>query len=188
MNKYVKYINYIKKNRNYIYFILILYFFSSILGYFFYFSLEEKINNLIKEILKITEGMNFFQIFIFIFQNNLKTAFFGLIFGLFFGIYPLFLTLINGYILGYIIKFSIKNNDVMNLWKLLPHGIFELFAVLLSFAFGLKLGISILKKGKNFKDKFFKEFSLILEIFIYVILPLLFLAALIETLLIFLVR
>jgi len=172
--RYKKYFNYIKKNRKFIYIILLLYFASSILGYIFPSLFQNYIDNFIKML-------------IFIFQNNLKTAFFGLLLGIVLGIFPLLLTFFNGYVLGYVSRLAINKEGGFILWKLFPHGIFELIAVFLSFAFGLKLGYILLTSKKK-KKEFVKEFSIILEIFVYIIIPLLLLAAIIETSLMFLIK
>jgi len=183
-NRYRNYFSYLRKNIKFIYIILILYFASVILGYFFPSLFKNYIDSFIKQILDMTKNMNFMQMFVFIFQNNLKTAFFGMLFGIFFCVFPLLLTSFNGYVLGYVSKLTIKEEGKLVLWKLLPHGIFELIAVFLSFAFGLKLGYVLLTSKKK-KKEFFKEFSIILEIFVYVIIPLLLIAALIEASLMF---
>jgi len=180
MSRYKTYFKYIRKNRKFIYSILILYFASAFLGYLFPSLFQTYINDLIKNILGITKDMNIIQMFVFIFQNNLKTAFIGMLLGIGFGIFPLLLTFFNGYVLGYVSKLAINKEGGFVLWKLLPHGIFELIAVFLSFAFGLKLGYVLLTSRKK-KKEFIKEFSIILEIFVYVIIPLLLIAALIET-------
>jgi stage II sporulation protein M len=187
MNRYKNYFNYIKKNRKFIYIILILYFASAIIGYLFPSLFKSYIDSVITQVLDATENMNIIQMFIFIFQNNLKTAFIGMIFGIAIGVLPLLLTFFNGYILGYVSKLAISKAGVTSLWRLLPHGIFELLAVFLSFAFGLKLGY-VLLTSKRKKKELIKEFSIILEIFVYVVIPLLLIAALIETGLMFLIK
>jgi stage II sporulation protein M len=190
MNRYKGYINYIKDNLKFVYIIITLYFASAVLGYFFPSIFQDYINKFILEVLDKTREMNAIEIFIFIFQNNLKTAFFGMIFGVILGIFPILLTFFNGYVIGYISKLIITQNRVLDLWRLLPHGIFELIAVFLSFAFGLKIGYLLftIKKKKGWKKKWTKEFLIILEIFIYVILPLLLIAALIEAGFMFLIN
>jgi stage II sporulation protein M len=190
MNRYKKYFNYIKENRKFIYLVLILYFVSAVFGYLFPSLFQNYIDKFISQILELTKDMNIIQMFIFIFQNNLKTAFFSILFGVAFGIFPIFLTFFNGYVLGYVTKSVVRNNGIFYLWRLLPHGIFELVAVFLSFALGLKLGLILFKtkKQKKWKKLWIKEFSAILEIFVYVILPLLLIAALIETGLMFLIK
>ena len=69
-----------------------------------------------------------------------------------------------------------------SLWKILPHGIFELPSIIISFALGIKLGMFVF--AKNPSKEFKKRFVLGLKTFVFVILPLLVIAAIIEGLLI----
>ena len=85
----------------------------------------------------------------------------------------------NGFILGFVSKLSVAEIGLFSLWKLLPHGIFELPAIFISFASGVKLGSFIFHKKKiEALENFLKN---TLRIFILVVVPLLFLAALIES-------
>ena len=69
-------------------------------------------------------------------------------------------------------------NGYLILLRLLPHGIFEIPALILSLGLGLKLGFFIFTKNKK---KYLKD-NLInsLRVFVYIILPLLIIAAIIE--------
>ncbi len=80
----------------------------------------------------------------FIFLNNLQSSFFGLIFGVLFGIFPLIATVVNGYLLGFIASMSVEGEGFLILLRILPHGIFELPAIFISLALGLKLGINLI--------------------------------------------
>jgi stage II sporulation protein M len=70
--------------------------------------------------------------------------------------------------------------------NLLPHGIFELPAIFISFGMGLKFGTFLFYKEKM--KKFAEFFSNSLRVFVFVILPLLVIAAIIEGSLIFLLK
>jgi uncharacterized membrane protein SpoIIM required for sporulation len=171
--------------------------------------------------------MSFFQLTSFIFLNNIKSAFFGMIFGVFFGIFPVIVTLVNGYFLGYVSSIAVKEGGAISLLSLLPHGIFELTAIFISLGLGLKLGINPLSysikyffpKISNFKfiiclllailfapltligggillifnlkfrKNFFKQFESFfinsIKVFVFLIIPLLMIAAIIESCLIF---
>ena len=69
------------------------------------------------------------------------------------------------------------------LWRLAPHGIFELPALFISLGLGLKLGMFFLEKDKvkTFRNYLWNS----LRVFLYIIIPLLLVAALIEGTLIF---
>ena len=104
--------------------------------------------------------------------------------GILFGIYPLFATIANGFILGFVASISVSEVGFLVLWRILPHGIFELPAIFISFGLGLKIGSFIFQK-KKFKS--LKNYSLnSLKVFVFIIIPLLIIAAVIEGALIFL--
>ena len=95
-------------------------------------------------------------------------------------------SIVNGYILGFVMLKSVQANGALVLWKLLPHGIFELPALFISLGLGVKLGAFIFKKNKIKTLKIYLFESA--RVFVFVILPLLFIAAIIEGSLIFLFR
>lgn len=128
------------------------------------------------------DGLNGLQLFFFIFHNNLTSSFFALFLGVFFGIFSLFNALLNGAVLGYVIARVVPLAGAGALWRLLPHGIFELPAIFISIGLGMKLGFSFFSRTRM--STFTSRFSESLRAFLYVILPLLFVAALIEALLI----
>ena len=172
--------DYIKESRRYIYFVIGLFFVFALIGYFVETPkvIEEQILKVIQELLAKTEGMNQLQLTNFIFWNNLQSGFIGLVFGVVVGIVPFIVSVFNGYLLGFVAKIVIAEEGVLILWKLLPHGIFELPAIWISFGLGLKFGSFLFqdKIGASFK-KFLWEG---LRVFVFVIFPLLLIAALIE--------
>ncbi|MCX6748262.1 MAG: stage II sporulation protein M [Candidatus Pacearchaeota archaeon] len=174
---YSKSWDYIKKIKNYIYFVIVLFLISIALGFIFPRILEEQIKKLIEDLAKQTEGMNFSQLFVFIFTNNLKTAFLGMVFGIIVLI-PVFYCFFNGYVLGYVAKLVSDKQGFVVLLKILPHGVFEIPALFLSLSLGLKIGMFIFfgKKKKYLKESFENGF----RIFVYVIIPLLLVAGVIE--------
>ena len=114
----------------------------------------------------------------FILLNNLQSSFFGMIFGVLLGILPVIVIIANGYLLGFVASISIEAEGVLILWRLLPHGVFELPAVFISLGLGLKLGTFIFQKEKIQSLK--KYFWNSLRIFLFIVLPLLIIAAIIE--------
>lgn len=183
--------NHIKRFRGYIYFAFALFLISCFIAIVFPtpISLVSIINNVLKEIVEKTRDLSGIKLIGFIFINNLFASVMGLLFGILFCIVPFFILVSNGYLLGYIIKRIIEkiglSDGIISLWRLLPHGIFEIPAVMISLGFGFKLGVNFfqaLTKGsfKNFKKEIFYS----LNVLIFVILPLLFIAAIIEGLLI----
>ncbi|MDP2672793.1 MAG: stage II sporulation protein M, partial [Nanoarchaeota archaeon] len=146
--------------------------------------LSKQIFEFVKEILLKTEGMSQSQLISFIFLNNIQSSFFGMVFGVFLGIFPVVAVIANGYLLGFVANFAIQENGILSLWRIFPHGIFELPAVFISFALGLRIGASLFNK-KRFK-KFNENFISCLKVFILIVIPLLIIAAIIEGTLIFL--
>jgi stage II sporulation protein M len=98
--------------------------------------------------------------------------------------------MVNGYVLGYISKITVQSSSILDLWRLFPHGIFELPAVLISLGLGLKLGFSVINNLEIFKNKkdywnsLIKEIKLCVKTFIFIVLILLVFAAIIEGILI----
>ncbi len=114
----------------------------------------------------------------FIFLNNLQSSFYGMIFGVLLGIFPMIAAIANGYLLGFVASISVENGGFLVLWRLLPHGIFELPAVFISLGLGLKFGMFIFQKRKleSFREYFFNS----LRVFFLIIIPLLIIAGIIE--------
>lgn len=81
-----------------------------------------------------------------IFLNNLQAAAIAFYVGIFFAIIPVFLAFGNGLIVGMVLSMSPKSLYIL-LPMLIPHGIFELPAIFLSAAMGIKLGSWILQEN-----------------------------------------
>lgn len=178
--------NFIKESRNFIYIIILVFLITSLFGFFLPIpeSITDQIFKFIQELLEKTQGMSQFELTSFIFLNNLQSSFFGMVFGMVFGIYPVMATVANGFILGFVASISVDAEGLFVLWRILPHGIFELPAIFISFGLGLKIGTFIFqeKKFESFKNYFLNS----LKVFLFIILPLLIIAAMIEGAFIFL--
>lgn len=177
--------NYIGDMRNYIYIILILFILCFFIGYFFPIFFVDTIKQFIKNLALQTKDLRGTSLIIFIFKNNFLVSLSSIVFGLILGIIPLIITIINGYVLGFVASFAVSQEGISILWRLFPHGIFEIPAIILSLALGLKLGLSIF--DKDFKMEFKSNLENILRVFILVIFPLLVIAAIIEGILVGLV-
>lgn len=75
--------------------------------------------------------------------------------GLFFGILPLMVLLVNGMLLGYVIQYQMEAQSLAYVLKgILPHGILEIPAIIVACAYGLRLGILVIKMiGGLFSSK-----------------------------------
>ncbi len=173
---------FLKQCKNYIYIGLGIFVLFLILGFFI--PAPEEISNRILEFIQNVvneiEGMGPYQLILFIFWNNLKSAFLIFLLGMGFGLFPLGATVVNGYLVGFVARESVFQEGFLVLWRLLPHGIFELPAIFISIGLGLKLGVGIFKERNKFKQNFFKA----VIAFVFIVIPLLVIAAIIEGLLI----
>jgi stage II sporulation protein M len=137
----------------------------------------------LKKLLSQTEGFVFIDWFKFIFFNNIKSSFLSLVGGIFFGAIPLFATIVNGFLIGFVSNLSVSAEGVISLWKLVPHGIFEIPAIFISFACGLRFGTFVFQK--DIKKSFQNYFIGGMRVFFLIVLPLLIVAGIIESALIF---
>ena len=128
---------------------LLVFFIGALFPVFF----EEKILELIKSLIDQTEEFNVIELIQFIIFNNTRTAFLGMILGIILGVFPLSILIINAYILGFVANKTIISEGLFILWRLLPHGIFEIPAILISLALGLKLGIDLMKNSLLYYNK-----------------------------------
>lgn len=142
----------------------------------------DQIRELIEQIIKETEGKGFVEMWAFIFWNNVSIAFFAAMFGFFFAIVPIFLLMSNGVMIGLISSLVTREVGLFSLWRLLPHGVFEIPAIIISFAIGIKFGAFIF--NKNIGETFFERLKGTFRVFFLIIVPLLVLAAIIEAALI----
>ena len=138
----------------------------------------EAIKKMVSELLAKTAGFGFSEMFWFIFLNNLQASFFAMAFGVFFGVFPLFVLVSNGYFSGFVSYLAVRSSGWGSLLSLLPHGVFELPAIFISTALGFRAGFFIFRKEKvSFLEILFS----CLKAFLFIVLPLLFVAAIIES-------
>lgn len=133
-------LKYIKESKNYVWFSVYLFIFFILLGYILPVFFREQILKYIEALIKQTDGLNVFELIGFIINNNIWSAFSGLVFGILLGIIPLSVIIVNGYVLGFVANKVVAVEGVSSLWRLLPHGIFEIPAIIISVGLGLKLG------------------------------------------------
>jgi stage II sporulation protein M len=136
---------YLKKSKSYIWFSFILFLVIALSGYFFPVFFKEEVMELVKNLINQTEGLNGIELILFIINNNMTSSFYGLILGLALGIIPIGVILINGYVLGFVANKAVATGGIFILWKLFPHGIFEIPAVMISLGIGIKLGVSLIR-------------------------------------------
>jgi stage II sporulation protein M len=142
-------------------------------------SLGESIGGFVKLFRELPKPQLALAIF---FNNAMKTlvVIFG---GLLLGIIPVIFLIVNGGALGFVLYLSIQQRGLSDsLMAILPHGVLELPAVLLGTSLGLLLGGSAIKKLSGTAAlPVRRELALALRLFAVLIVPLLALAALVES-------
>jgi stage II sporulation protein M len=137
----------------------------------------EMIKKMVEELLAKTANFGFLEMFWFIFLNNLQASFFSMAFGVFFGIFPLLVLIFNGYFSGFVSYLATRSSGWGSLFSLVPHGIFELPAIFISTALGFRAGFFVFRKEKV---SFLEILYSCLKAFVFIVFPLLFVAAFIE--------
>lgn len=121
-------------------------------------------------------------IMLVIFLNNAVKSLLAIVLGAGFGIIPIAFVGGNGVIVGLIANLASKEQGIPYvLAALLPHGIIEIPMILISAGLGLRLGFSMYKSFRGVKTDMRLELVESLRLFTRIIMPLLFLAAVIET-------
>lgn len=157
IDNYKKSFDYLKESRKYVYAVVILFFVFILIGFFIPVpaAIQEKILEFIKQILEQTEGMGVLELITFIFFNNLKVSILSIVLGILFGVVPIAFSITNGYLLGYIASLTAREEGILVLWRILPHGIFELPAVFISLALGLRIGYIFIQ---HYYNKYLKSY------------------------------
>ena len=161
----------IKEVRRYI-FAAIVIFIAGNLAAILIPSLGERLLSLFVEYLKTFKygQKDFLGLLIAIFLQNALSAFFAIVLGFFLGLVPIFGALANGMAMGAVLLLN-----PFNLFKLLPHGIFELTAIFTAWGLGIWCAGGLFHAppvGLRVKRS--------LNIYLSVIVPLLIIAAIIE--------
>ena len=122
------------------------------------------------------------MIMIIIFLKNLLASAMAMLLGLGLGIIPLLVVTSNGFLLGIISYSAVQQNGLLFLAAgILPHGILELPAVLVSIAIGFRLGYLLALTLAREKADLAEETRIAVRFLWRYITPILFLAAAIET-------
>ncbi|MBS7637707.1 stage II sporulation protein M [Candidatus Bathyarchaeota archaeon] len=128
------------------------------------------------------KGMSLPSIFLFILANNVLKSLVWMVLGILFGIPPLIFTAFNGFFLGWFSYSISRERGIMfTLAALVPHGVVEIPAILLSMAAGLGIGYQFINRLRG-RGRVGAEVKGALKLFVRRIVPLLLLAALIEVL------
>ena len=158
VTKYIK--SEIKELKKYFFISMLIIIVSATIPFFMNFGIEQislPIENL-KQIAQSLDDKGFLYTAGFIFLNNLRTSFFLTVLGIIFFI-PILINVMNGLIVGIILKEKISQGASPSIiLSLLPHGIFELPAIFLATALGLRIGFNLFNnnypKNKLLKNTF----------------------------------
>lgn len=171
------------EQKKFIYAVIGLFIAGSLIGFLEADILRSPFNKLISEIVDQTKGLDFLELFWFIFSNNITSSLSALFFGIFFGIFPLFHALLNGALLGYVYSEASALVGYGVIWRLFPHGIFELPAIFISLGLGVYIGSALF--GQNKIQNAILRLKQSFRVFLTLVFALLVIAALIESVLIF---
>ncbi len=120
------------------------------------------------------------QLFIKIFLNNYLSTLLALLIGLAFGLGPVLFLVVNGFAMGILISFA---SAKVGLYKIglaiVPHGIFEVPALLIASSYGLWWGVKNYRRIR-YRDCFREHFALPMKRFLHVVVPLLLIGAFVE--------
>lgn len=176
---------YFKSLRKYIDFNVRLLIFSSIIGAYFALNSTDntqKVINWASDSLSPGVELSGVGLFIFIFQNNVTALFYALLESIVFGLSSIGLIAVNGIIIGvFFILISEKISLAYFIAGIIPHGIFEIPAAIISASMGLKIGVSVVQRARGKSASVLSEIFSALKYFILIVVPLLFVAALVET-------
>ncbi len=117
-----------------------------------------------------------------IFLNNSLKSLLAMLTGFFFGIFPVLFIFLNGFFIGVVVFVKSQEIGFVNVLMLLtPHGIFEIPAVLMASSYGVWLGRIFYDKVRGEAVSIGGAYSLALKKFFTRVVPVLLLAAFIET-------
>jgi stage II sporulation protein M len=126
------------------------------------------------------KGISAFRLFVYIFLNNSVKALLAVLTGVLFGFIPIFFVFTNANIIGIVIAvFGMREGFARVAMSLLPHGIFEIPAILIASGYGLWLGVKFYRRLR-YGEPFLEAFWFSLRKYFTVVLPLLLIAAFIE--------
>lgn len=168
---FIKSLRSLKLIKYYFLFSLILFFFITFVGLILPIFFEEEILKLIQELISQTENLNLLELIRFIIVNNIQSSFFGIILGIFLAVFPVLIIIINAYVLGFVMSKAVELDGILVTFRLLPHGIFEIPAVLISVSLGIMIGINLMKNCIKYYNKNISYTKLLMLIFLS-ILPL----------------
>jgi stage II sporulation protein M len=167
-----------------------LFFVAFLLGFFAPIPGKMDLFGILKNAFEPILTLSPWKMFVVILLYNSAESFAVLLSGILFGVIPLIAVATNGYLLGATYMFASRSVGYVKAAKeVLPHGVFEILAVLISAAYGLWLGVTFVKQIRR-RDMagFGDQVIHAIRMFFKIAFPLFILAAFIETFLIYSMR
>ncbi len=178
-------LQYIRDIRREIGSMFLLFVISAVIGYMAAIMYPDIVMKSLEELeglVELLKNLSLIQIMFLIFLNNALKSLFILVLGVGLGIVPFFFIAYNGYFLGiFSHKILMEQGFVYLVAGLLPHGIIEIPMVVVSAAIGMRLGLKGLASLKGESVHLKEEMITGIKFFFYWIMPLLFIAAVVET-------
>lgn len=163
----------------------LLFLISAVIGYITAIMYPDMVVRSLEELeglVELLKNLSLIEIMFLIFLNNALKSLLILVLGVGLGIVPFLFIAYNGYFLGiFSHKIIMEQGYLYLVAGILPHGIIEIPMVVISAAIGLRLGFKGLAslKGKSVHLK--EEIITGVKFFFYWIMPLLLVAAAVET-------
>jgi stage II sporulation protein M len=163
---------------------LILFFFSTVASFYLGDTISDELPEEFQGLLQFIEDLSLPFLFLFIVFNNIINSFVWMVLGVALGVPPLYFIVRNGFLIGRVIySTSLEAGLPLTVALLIPHGIIEIPSILLSSAAGMSLGYQLINRFRGM-GSLRAELGRALNLFIWKIAPLLFIAAVVEVLLI----
>jgi stage II sporulation protein M len=149
-------------------------------------SAKEGLTNVFQDVVGNYRGLSGGKLFFTILLHNVMATIFVLISGVLVGIIPTFAIGSNGYVLGVVYRQAAEVAGYSKAaLKVLPHGVFELPALLLAASYGLWLGVTVVRRMQGKESTLLRvHIEHAFRRYFAVVFPLLIVAAAIETALI----
>ena len=176
--------DYLLSLRYYLLFATLIFILSVGSGYIFAKNYPAEVQKVLQDLQRVLEPikeMSEMQQVFFIFLNNSVTGFLAIFLGPVLGIFPFSILLANGGMMG-IMFFLSEENEVLSAFftGIFPHGVIEIPVLIFCGAIGIRIAVSLFKKIFRKKSDIKKELIQGLNFFFKILIPLLFLASLIE--------
>lgn len=176
---------YVYQIRAYVYIIVALWAFSTLIGATMALAMPQESQQFVEAIsnqMKPLLSDSSFTLMLNIFVNNTRACLLEVGLGLGLGLIPLLIVFVNGIAMGLVIALALAQTGPLYLAvALLPHGIIEIPVVAISAAIGLRFGhcvlMAVLRQAVDLKKELIEGVS----VFIFWLIPLLFVAAFVES-------